>query len=118
MWGVLAFIRKRQFTPVTCIAPGIPRVFRQQPRRQVHSLDVPESEPRQRVQSVAAAAKQLHHVCFPRPLAYSEPAQASREFPDLLFRRPKPQVRCFPPLPSPLVPTYPPLNPPASYSPF
>ena|SRR5437660_12164569 len=94
--GVLALIRERQFAAIARSAARVSRVFREKPGREIHSLDIPETQPRQCVQSVAAPAKKLDQIRFARPLADSQTAQSFRKFPDFLFRRFETQIRLFP----------------------
>lgn len=73
-----------------------PVVFGDQPGRQIDAFEACETETLQRVQAVAAAAKQFYGFFIARPLVRTQFPQPRNELLSFLLRRFEAQIRGFP----------------------
>lgn len=93
---VLATIRERKLAAIGNEIFCRPAIFGDQSGGEVHAFEARETEALQRVQAVAAAAKEFHDFCIARPLVRTQFPQPRNKLLNLLLRRFEAQVRGFP----------------------
>lgn len=93
---VFGLVEKGKFSAVGYAAFCGPAIEGQETRRQVDSLDICESEARQRVKPIAPSAEKLDHMRITRNACDPKELEALQKFVDLLLRRFKSDICRFP----------------------